>query len=126
MPGGYDEMTKRSYPDYTGGPPEARARRDLLRAAMERHGFTVEPNEWWHFNYKDLVGITRLWISFSAIFDSGSRQAEPSARVTSPTRLTSPTRPPALFHYALPHQHASLTLPCSSAASMRSLNVSGP
>ncbi len=39
--------------EYKGGPPEARARRDLLRAAMERHGFTVEPNEWWHFNYKD-------------------------------------------------------------------------
>ena len=21
--------------------------------AMEKEGFTVEPNEWWHFNYKD-------------------------------------------------------------------------
>jgi D-alanyl-D-alanine dipeptidase len=51
MPGGYDEMTPRSYPDYPGGPPEARAKRDLLRKAMESHGFTVEPNEWWHFNY---------------------------------------------------------------------------
>ena len=26
MPGGYDEMSPRSYPDYTGGPPEPRAR----------------------------------------------------------------------------------------------------
>src|SRR6188508_3092300 len=53
MPGDYDEMTPRSYPDYAGGPAEARARRDLLRRVMEAEGFTVEPNEWWHFNYKD-------------------------------------------------------------------------
>jgi zinc D-Ala-D-Ala dipeptidase len=67
MPGGYDEMTKRSYPDYKGGPPEARARRDLLRAAMERHGFTVEPNEWWHFNYKDWREYPILDIAFGEI-----------------------------------------------------------
>src|SRR5262245_56019911 len=53
MPSGYDEMTPRAYPDYNGGSADARARRDLLRKVMERHDFTVEPNEWWHFNYKD-------------------------------------------------------------------------
>ena len=42
MPGDYDEMTERSYPDYTGGTAEQRARRDLLRKAMASHGFTVE------------------------------------------------------------------------------------
>mgnify|MGYP000891452966 CR=1 FL=1 len=65
MPGGYDEATLRSYPDYKGGPPEARAKRDLLRATMERHGFTVEPNEWWHFNYKDWTSYPILDIPFS-------------------------------------------------------------
>jgi D-alanyl-D-alanine dipeptidase len=64
MPGEYDEPSKRSYPDYSGGPPEARGRRDLLRAAMERQGFTVEPNEWWHFNYKDWPSYPILDISF--------------------------------------------------------------
>lgn len=64
MPGGYDESTKRSYPDYAGGPPEARGKRDLLRAVMERHGFTVEPNEWWHFNYQDWPSFPILDISF--------------------------------------------------------------
>jgi D-alanyl-D-alanine dipeptidase len=64
MPGGYDEPTKRSYPDYRGGKPEERGKRDLLRAAMERHGFTVEPNEWWHFNYKDWQSYPILDISF--------------------------------------------------------------
>ena len=67
MPGGYDEMTPRSYPDYPGGPPEARAKRDLLRKAMESHGFTVESNEWWHFNYKDWTLYPILDIAFSEI-----------------------------------------------------------
>ena len=38
MPGDYDEMTERSYPDYAGGPADARARRDLLRKVMEAEG----------------------------------------------------------------------------------------
>ena len=67
MPGGYDEMTPRSYPDYPGGPPEARAKRDLLRQAMEGHDFTVEPNEWWHFNFKDWKEYPILDIAFSEI-----------------------------------------------------------
>jgi zinc D-Ala-D-Ala dipeptidase len=67
MPGDYDEMTERSHPDYTGGTAEQRARRDLLRKVMEAEGFTVEPNEWWHYNYRDwrLYPITD--IPFSAI-----------------------------------------------------------
>ena len=67
MPGGYDEMTPRSYPDYPGGAPEARAKRDLLRKAMESHGFTVESNEWWHFNYKDWTAYPILDIAFGEI-----------------------------------------------------------
>ena len=67
MPGEYDEMTPRSYPDYSGGPPEARAKRDLLRKVMEAEGFTVEPNEWWHFNYRDWREYPILDIPFVAI-----------------------------------------------------------
>jgi D-alanyl-D-alanine dipeptidase len=67
MPGGYDEMTPRSYPDYPGGAPESRAKRDLLRRAMESNDFTVEPNEWWHFNYKDWKEYPILDIAFSEI-----------------------------------------------------------
>lgn len=53
MPGVYDEMSTRSYPTYTGGTAEQRARRDLLRRAMENEGFSVFESEWWHFDYKD-------------------------------------------------------------------------
>lgn len=52
MPSSYDELSGRASPDYKGGTDEERARRDLLRAEMEKEGFTVDPGEWWHFNYR--------------------------------------------------------------------------
>lgn len=67
MPSVYDEMSPRAYPDYAGGSAEARARREVLRAAMEHEGFTVEPNEWWHYNYKDWQHYPILDVPFSAI-----------------------------------------------------------
>jgi zinc D-Ala-D-Ala dipeptidase len=53
MPSGYDEMTDRAFADYAGGTPEENARRAVLRQAMEKQGFQVNPKEWWHFDYKD-------------------------------------------------------------------------
>jgi len=53
MPSGYDEMTDRAYADYPGGTADERARRALLREAMEKQGFKVIPDEWWHFDYKE-------------------------------------------------------------------------
>jgi len=53
MTGGYDEMSPRSYPDYTGGTAAQRAHRELLRHTMEQQGFTVYPSEWWHYDYRD-------------------------------------------------------------------------
>jgi CubicO group peptidase (beta-lactamase class C family)/D-alanyl-D-alanine dipeptidase len=53
MPGGYDEFSDRSYPDYLGGTSRQRYYRDLLRHAMEEEGFAVYEAEWWHFDYKD-------------------------------------------------------------------------
>ncbi len=53
MPGLYDEMSPRSYPDYQGGTSRQRALRELLRQTMEREGFSVYETEWWHFDYKD-------------------------------------------------------------------------
>jgi D-alanyl-D-alanine dipeptidase len=51
MPSGYDEFTNRAYADYPGGTATERARRALLRRFMEAEGFTVNPTEWWHFDY---------------------------------------------------------------------------
>jgi D-alanyl-D-alanine dipeptidase len=67
MPSGYDEMTERAYPDYPGGPADARARRQLLRAAMEAEGFTVYASEWWHYDYKDWAQYPILDVPFSRV-----------------------------------------------------------
>lgn len=53
MPGGYDEMSPRSYPEYPGGTSRQRWLRDLLRQAMEAEEFAVYEAEWWHFDYRD-------------------------------------------------------------------------
>jgi len=49
--GRYDEFSNRSYTNYVGGSDHQRWVRDLLRTAMERHGFAVYPEEWWHFDF---------------------------------------------------------------------------
>ncbi|MBI1917578.1 MAG: serine hydrolase [Planctomycetes bacterium] len=53
MPGGYDEMSDRSYADYLGGTSLQRWHRELLRRSMEAEDFTVYSDEWWHYDYKD-------------------------------------------------------------------------
>lgn len=53
MPSGYDEMTDHAYANYPGGTAEERHRRAILRAAMVKQGFEINPTEWWHFDYKD-------------------------------------------------------------------------
>jgi len=64
MPSGYDEMTDRAYADYAGGTADERARRALLRQAMETQGFKVNPTEWWHFDYKDWKEYAILNVKF--------------------------------------------------------------
>lgn len=53
MPSAYDEFSERAARDFAGGPADARANRDLLRAAMEAAGFTTITSEWWHFDEAD-------------------------------------------------------------------------
>jgi D-alanyl-D-alanine dipeptidase len=67
MPSPYDDFTPKAYPDYAGGTDAERAARGVLRQAMERQGFRIEPNEWWHFNYRDWKHYPILDIPFDAI-----------------------------------------------------------
>ncbi len=67
MPGVYDEMSERSYPQYTGGTDQERNMRDLLREHMEAHHFTVYEFEWWHFDFNDWRSYPISNISFSEI-----------------------------------------------------------
>lgn len=70
MPSGFDEFTERASPNYTGGTEKERANRDLLRKFMEAEGFTVNSNEWWHFDYKDWEKYAIYDIAFSEIGNS--------------------------------------------------------
>jgi len=64
MPGLYDEMSERSFPNFPGGTSLQRWHRDLLRRAMESEGFTVDENEWWHYDYKDWRSYPILNVPF--------------------------------------------------------------
>ena len=88
MPGAYDEMTERSFITYPGGTPEQRARRDLLREAMERGGcFFVYPEEWWHYDFKDFMQYEVLDTPFSALATS-PKPVSGAARTLSRPDLT--------------------------------------
>ncbi len=67
MPSAYDDFTLNASASYTGGTPEQRGVRDLLRQAMEAEGFTVNPDEWWHFDYKDWKEYRVLNVPFEEI-----------------------------------------------------------
>jgi D-alanyl-D-alanine dipeptidase len=67
MPSDFDEFTERASPDYTGGTDAERRNRDLLRRLMEAEEFTVNKNEWWHFDYKDWQEYAIYDIPFSEI-----------------------------------------------------------
>jgi D-alanyl-D-alanine dipeptidase len=53
MPSAFDEMSDSAAADYQGGTTEQRRTRALLRQALEKEGFKVNPDEWWHFDYQD-------------------------------------------------------------------------
>ncbi len=65
MPSGYDEFTERASPDYKGGTAKQRENREMLRKLMEDEGFSVNPNEWWHFDYKNWQDYAIYDISFA-------------------------------------------------------------
>ena len=73
MPSGFDEFTDRASPDYKGGTAEETQNREMLRKLMEDEGFIVNPNEWWHFDYKDWDQYAICDIAFSEIGKTGSK-----------------------------------------------------
>jgi D-alanyl-D-alanine dipeptidase len=72
MTGMYDEMSPRSFPDFPGGTSLQRWHRDLLRRAMESEGFTVNEEEWWHFDYKDWRQYPILNVPFEELHSAAA------------------------------------------------------
>lgn len=67
MPSEYDEFTERASPEYAGGTEEETRNRELLRKLMEAEGFTVNANEWWHFDYKGWPDYDIYDVAFSEV-----------------------------------------------------------
>ena len=67
MPSDFDEFTDKAHrPNIQGGTQQTK-NRDLLRKLMEAEGFTVNENEWWHFDYKDWEKYAIYDIAFSEV-----------------------------------------------------------
>lgn len=67
MPTDYDVPSPLAAYDAPGGTAEQRAHRDRLIAALRAEGFAVQPNEWWHFNYRAWRQYPILDIPFLAL-----------------------------------------------------------
>ncbi len=67
MPGWYDELSNRSFPQYLGGTSRQRWFRELLRTSMAAEGFSVYETEWWHFDFNDWQQFPISNQPFSAI-----------------------------------------------------------
>jgi D-alanyl-D-alanine dipeptidase len=67
MPSDFDEFNEKASPAYEGGTRFERKNRDLLREMMESEGFTVNPKEWWHFDYKTWENYSIYDIAFGDI-----------------------------------------------------------
>lgn len=67
MPSTYDEATVRARADYPGGTSLQRHHREILRRVMVHEGFEVNPNEWWHFDYRDWKSYPILNVPFDRI-----------------------------------------------------------
>lgn len=71
MPSGFDEFSERAHADFAGGSEEARRNRDRLRGAMERHGFSVNSKEWWHFDAPGARDAAVADVPLSSLRDTG-------------------------------------------------------
>jgi zinc D-Ala-D-Ala dipeptidase len=67
MPSAFDEMSERAAADFSGGTAAERRTRALLREALEKEGFRVNPDEWWHFDYQDWKQYRVLDVPFDQI-----------------------------------------------------------
>ncbi|HEX7366169.1 MAG TPA: M15 family metallopeptidase [Pelobium sp.] len=63
----YDEMSERSFKDYSGGTTQQRKLRDLLISKMEKNGFKGLESEWWHFDFNGWQQYRIQNVQFSEI-----------------------------------------------------------
>lgn len=67
MPTGFDDFSEKANPNYKNVPETAIKNRSLLISTMKKHGFTVYPTEWWHFDYQGWENFELMDISFTEL-----------------------------------------------------------
>lgn len=67
MPTPFDDFSAKSAPRYTALPDSIKTRRDMLIGVMSAFGFSVNPNEWWHFDYRGWENYPLMDLSFSEL-----------------------------------------------------------
>ncbi len=67
MPTPYDSFAAAASPAYKNLPADVIKNRDLLINVMERNGFRVLDNEWWHFDFKGWKDFELMDIAFEEL-----------------------------------------------------------
>lgn len=67
MPTPFDALVYAAHPEFKKLPEEVIKNRELLKTVMKKHGFKVDPMEWWHFNYVSNTVFELLDIPFKKI-----------------------------------------------------------
>ena len=67
MPTGFDSFSKKAAANYPDLAPKQIENRELLKNAMQAHGFHVIATEWWHYDFNGWSKFPLLDIPFSAI-----------------------------------------------------------
>ena len=67
MPSPFDDFTPKAAANYPGGTDAQHAARHILRNALETQGFTVNPVEWWHFDYAEWKEYRIMTVPFEKI-----------------------------------------------------------
>lgn len=53
MPTPFDALVYASHPEFMKLSENIISNREILKSVLKKHGFTVDPVEWWHFNFKE-------------------------------------------------------------------------
>jgi D-alanyl-D-alanine dipeptidase len=67
MPTPYDSFAPEAASDFNNLPSEVIQNRELLRSTMEKNGFRVLNNEWWHFDFNGWKSFEIMDIPFENI-----------------------------------------------------------
>jgi D-alanyl-D-alanine dipeptidase len=67
MPTPYDSFSKAAAADYHGLAPAIKKNRDFLISVMQKHGFRVMYNEWWHYDFQGWEKYELLDIPFQKL-----------------------------------------------------------